>query len=234
MEVTAAAVYLRVSTDRCKRCRRKKHAPDDKCPRFEVEQDEANQRPDCAKLCAARGWSPVWFEEKESGAKERPEWRRALEAARRGEVGAVVFWAVDRTGRTRVQVAHDLSELFRWNVHVASVQDAWIDVGPGPARDLLVQVMAWVAEGERARLIERTKAGQARARLEGKTIGRPPKVGPGVVAAAREYREKWPRASLAAVAKHLERAGLGRFKRGTLWSALQDAGDRVPETGGQS
>lgn len=199
-----AAVYLRVSTERCRKCRRGPHQPDAKCPAFEAEQSEETQRPDCERLCRARGWEPVWFAERESGAKERPEWRRVLEAARRGHVGAVVFWAVDRVGRTAVQVAHDLGELFRWTVHVASVQDSWLDVGPGPMRDLLVQVMAWVAQGERRRLQERTKAGVARARLLGKTLGRPRADAAKLAAAALEVKNGRP------VARAAKLAGIGR------------------------
>lgn len=148
-----AAIYLRVSTD---------------------QQTEVNQEPDCLRLCAARGWEPVIVCETESGAKHRPMWRSVVEMARRGHVGAVVFWALDRIGRKRVEVAHDVSELARFRVHIVSVQDAWLDQPDGPLRDLLVQLMAWVAEGERRRLIERTNAGIARARGEGKHCGRPP------------------------------------------------------------
>jgi len=78
-----AAIYLRVSTD---------------------GQTEENQEPDCLRLCAARGWEPVVIRETESGAKERPEWRRVVELARRGQVGAVVFWALDRIGRKSLQI----------------------------------------------------------------------------------------------------------------------------------
>jgi DNA invertase Pin-like site-specific DNA recombinase len=169
-----AAIYLRVSTDRCRHCRRDSHDPDDKCSNFEPDQTEANQEPDCLRLCAARGWDPVIVRERESGAKERPGWRTVVEMARRGQVGAVVFWALDRIGRKRVQVAHDISELARFRVAIVSVQDAWLDQPDGPLRDLLVQLMAWVAEGERRRLIERTRAGLARAKREGKRFGRPP------------------------------------------------------------
>jgi putative DNA-invertase from lambdoid prophage Rac len=168
-----AAVYLRVSSK-------------------DGRQDESNQEPECVRLCAARGWESVLYRERESGAKERPIWKAVIEAARLGQVGAVVFWALDRTGRNRVQVAHDLGELFRFRVHVASVKDSWLDVGPGPLRDLLVQVMAWVAQGERDRLIERTKAGLERARAQGKRLGRPP-ADAGKVAAAvdRVLRHKF-------------------------------------------
>ena len=164
-----AAIYLRVSTD---------------------GQTEVNQEPDCLRLCAARGWEPVIIREVESGAKDRPGWRRVVEMARRGQVGAVVFWALDRIGRKRVQVAHDVSELARFRVHIVSIQDAWLDQPDGPLRDLLVQFMAWVAEGERRRLIERTRAGLARASGEGRRLGRPPvseDVRARVLAAAEVY-----------------------------------------------
>ncbi|WP_279324176.1 recombinase family protein [Anaeromyxobacter soli] len=48
----------------------------------------------------------------------------------------------------------------------------WLDTG-GPVRPLLVAVFGWVAEQERSRLIERTKAGLERARRQGKRLGRP-------------------------------------------------------------
>lgn len=148
-----AAVYLRVSTGR---------------------QDEGNQEPDCARLCAGRGWEPVFFRETASGAKQRPQWRRVVEAARTGHVGAVVFWSLDRTGRSRTEVCRDIESLGHFRVHVASVKDAWLDQPPGPFRDLMLQIVAWFAEGERRRLIERTKAGLDRARALGKRLGRPP------------------------------------------------------------
>jgi DNA invertase Pin-like site-specific DNA recombinase len=146
-----AGNYLRVSTEK---------------------QDESNQEPDCRRLCEARGWEPVWYREVMSGAKKRPVWDRLKEDVRTGAIRVVVFWALDRTGRTRVQIAHDLGELFRFGAEVASVKDAWLDMPAGPTRDLLVQIMAWVAEGERSRLIERTKAGLVRAVAAGRKLGR--------------------------------------------------------------
>lgn len=146
-----AGNYLRVSTDK---------------------QDESNQEPDCRRLCEARGWEPIWYREVMSGAKKRPVWDRLKEDVRTGVIRVVVFWALDRTGRTRVQIAHDLGELFRYGAEVASVKDAWLDMPAGPTRDLLVEIMAWVAEGERSRLIERTKAGLARAVAAGRKLGR--------------------------------------------------------------
>jgi putative DNA-invertase from lambdoid prophage Rac len=148
-----AAIYLRVSTEK---------------------QSEENQEPDCLRLCKARGWKPVLYRETMSGAKKRPVWDAVKEDVRLGKVAAVVVWALDRTGRNRVQIAHDLGELFRFGAVVASVKDSWLDQATGPLRDLLVQILGWVAEGERARLIERTNAGLDRARAQGRKLGRKP------------------------------------------------------------
>jgi DNA invertase Pin-like site-specific DNA recombinase len=52
-------------------------------------------------------------------------------------------------------------ELDRLGVPVRSVREAWLDTS-GPVRALLVAIVGWVAERERAQLIERTKAGMAR------------------------------------------------------------------------
>jgi DNA invertase Pin-like site-specific DNA recombinase len=84
-----------------------------------------------------------------------------------------VIWALDRAGRDRVRLAHDIAEFARKGVAVVSVRESWLDQPVGPLRDLLIQIMGWFAESERARLVERTKAGLARARAQGKTLGRP-------------------------------------------------------------
>jgi DNA invertase Pin-like site-specific DNA recombinase len=67
----------------------------------------------------------------------------------------------------------DVLELDRIGVQVVSVREPWLDTG-GPVRNLLVAIFSWVAEQERSRLIERTKAGLANARRRGVQVGRPP------------------------------------------------------------
>ena len=47
-----------------------------------------------------------------------------------------------------------------------SVCEPWLDTG-GAVRPLLIAIFSWVAEQERAHLVERTKAGIARARRQG-------------------------------------------------------------------
>src|SRR5580658_9662972 len=66
----------------------------------------------------------------------------------------------------------DVLELDRIGVQVLSVRESWFDTS-SPVRSLLIAILSWVAEQERARLVERTKAGLERARRAGKRIGRP-------------------------------------------------------------
>jgi putative DNA-invertase from lambdoid prophage Rac len=146
-----AAIYLRVSTDR---------------------QTAENQLAEVQQLAEARGFAPVVYRETESAAKKRPVLDGLMEDARRGKVRAVVVWALDRLDRNMVECINRVVELDRLGVPVISVREAWLDTS-GPTRSLQVAIFGWVAEQERGRLIERTKAGLERARREGKRLGRP-------------------------------------------------------------
>lgn len=145
------ALYLRVSTDR---------------------QTVANQADEVHRMVEARGYSPEVYEEVESVAKARPVLDRLLADARAGRVGAVAVWALDRLHRSMVGAIQTVLELDRLGVQVLSVREGWLDTN-GPVRPLLVAIFGWVAEQERARLIERTRAGLERARRQGKRLGRP-------------------------------------------------------------
>jgi DNA invertase Pin-like site-specific DNA recombinase len=149
--VTTAAVYLRVSTDR---------------------QTVQNQHADLLRLVQARGYEPAVYEEVESAAKARPVLDRLLADARAGRVEAVAVWALDRLHRSMTGAINTVLELDRLGVRVLSLREPWLDTD-SPVRPLLVAIFGWVAEQERTRLIERTRAGMARARREGKKIGRP-------------------------------------------------------------
>lgn len=146
-----AGVYLRVSTDR---------------------QTVQNQLADLDRLVRARGYDPAIYEEVESAAKARPVLDRLLADARAGRVHAVAVWALDRLHRSMTGAINTVLELDRLGVRVLSVREPWLDTD-SPVRPLLVAIFGWVAEQERTRLIERTRAGMDRARREGKKIGRP-------------------------------------------------------------
>jgi len=146
------AVYLRVSTE---------------------EQTLDNQRADIKRLIRARRLRLVAsFEEQVSAAKARPEFAAMLDAAHRGEFETLVVWALDRLGRSMVGNLQAVLDLDRCGVKVISINEPWLDTG-GPVRSLLIAIFGWVAEQERIRMGERTKAGLERARRQGVVIGRP-------------------------------------------------------------
>jgi DNA invertase Pin-like site-specific DNA recombinase len=163
-----AVAYLRVSTDK---------------------QTTANQRGEVARLAEARGYRVEVVEEQESAAKRRPVLDAVMERARRGEVRAVVVVALDRLDRSHLACMERVAELDRLGCAVISVREPWLDTS-GPTRGLLVSIFGWVAEQERRTLIERTKAGLARARREGKTLGRPSVLLPRDVEKAKAMRAK--------------------------------------------
>jgi DNA invertase Pin-like site-specific DNA recombinase len=187
-----AAVYLRVSTDK---------------------QTVENQRAEVEQLARARGYEPSFYEETESAAKARPVFDRMLKDARAGRVQAIAVAALDRMHRTMRGSIEDVLEMDRLGVRVLSVREGWLDT-EGPVRPLLVAIFGWVAEQERAVLIQRTRAGMARAKEQGQRFGRPRASPIKVAAALARVREG---ATIEAAAKA---AGLGY---GTVRRALAAA-----------
>jgi len=94
--------------------------------------------------------------------------------AHRGAFDVLVVWTLDRFGRSMTGNLAAVLALDAAGVQLVSVQETWLDTS-GPVRPLLIAVFSWVAEQERARLIERTNAGLARARAKGVRLGRPVK-----------------------------------------------------------
>jgi len=147
-----AALYTRVSTDK---------------------QATANQVADLTKLAAARGFTVVkTVEEIESGAKRRPELDKLIAE---GGYDVLLVWALDRLGRGGALEALTIMEsLNKRGISVVSAQESWLDTSAdNPMRDVLITFSATIAKMERARLIERTKAGLANARANGKVLGHP-------------------------------------------------------------
>ena len=191
-----AAIYLRVSTDR---------------------QNTENQLPDVQQLARARGYEVVRvYEEQASAVKHRPGYLQMMKDAKRGSFDVLVIWALDRFGRSMVGNLQDLLELDRVGVQIISVRESWLDTS-GPVRNLLVAIFSWVAEAERSRLIERTKAGLAAARRRGAKIGRPRRHVD--LDRARELRAEGR--SLRAVAKELD-IGYATLCRGLAVAAADD------------
>ncbi len=151
-----AAIYARVSTQ-------KNQTPQNQIIRLREVADRA-------------GWEVVeeYVDKGISGAKgrdKRPAFDRLCTAATRREIDVVMAWSVDRLGRSLQDLVAFLSEL------QASKVDLYLDRQgidtTTPGGKALFQMMGVFAEFERAMIRERVHAGLARARKEGKRLGRP-------------------------------------------------------------
>lgn len=136
-------------------------------------------------------------------AKDRPAFAELLRYVREGDVLAVS--AVDRLGRNAIDVQATVRALIERGVTVDVLGLGQISKGVG---ELILAVLAQIADMERSRIAERCQSGRevARASLQasGRThrgkvsLGRPRACDPVVVAAWRKENG----ASISATAKH--------------------------------
>jgi len=117
------------------------------------------------------------FIDNETGStNDRDGLKALLDAASRREFQIVLIWKLDRVTRMGAREALNFfHSLDCWAIEYKSVTESWLDSkGPVPMlRDILISIVGSFAKKEREDLILRTKAGLARARAEGKTLGRP-------------------------------------------------------------
>jgi putative DNA-invertase from lambdoid prophage Rac len=118
-----------------------------------------------------RGWTiAMQVREVGSGAAKREARERILEAARRREIDLVLVWRLDRWGRSVTDLLATLQELE--HLGVGFVLTEALDLTT-PAGRAMAGLLAIFAEFEREILRERTRAGLAHARQNGKRLGRP-------------------------------------------------------------
>ena len=131
-------------------------------------------------------------------ASERKGFRKLLDKLESGDV--LVVTKLDRLGRNAMDVRVTVEALTGLGVRVHCLALGGVDL-TSAAGKMTMGVIAAVAEFERDLLIERTQAGLARAKSEGKTLGRPQSLsklqtgvirqrlgfGESIAALAREY-----------------------------------------------
>jgi len=124
------------------------------------------------EYAARRGWAvAVQIREVNSGAARREAREKILEAARRREIDVVLVWRLDRWGRSVTDLLTTLQELEHLGVGFVSLTEA-LDLTT-PAGRAMAGLLAVFAAFEREILQERTRAGLAHARQNGKRLGRP-------------------------------------------------------------
>ena len=94
---------------------------------------------------------------------------------RLGEIDGVAFYALDRWGRTMSELVLELEEFAASGRSLISLKEG-LDLSTAAGR-LMANVLAAMANFERERIRERTLLGLARARAQGKKLGRPTKDG---------------------------------------------------------
>lgn len=109
------------------------------------------------------------FEEKASGGRwDRPQLHKMLDQLREGDV--VIVWKLDRLSRSLKDLLHIIEKIEAAGAGFRSITEA-IDTTT-PAGRMMMQMVGSFAEFERAMIRERTKAGLATAREQGRIGGR--------------------------------------------------------------
>lgn len=103
-------------------------------------------------------------------ALQRPQFIKMLDQVRNGET--LVVTKLDRLGRDAQDVGSTIKMLAARRIEVIVLQLGKLDL-TSAAGKLMLTMLAAVAEMERDLLVERTQSGLARAKAEGKTLGRP-------------------------------------------------------------
>jgi DNA invertase Pin-like site-specific DNA recombinase len=137
-------------------------------------QDTANQAIQLRAYCARQGWEIVEEYTDQGSAKngERSAFKRLFDDASKRRFDVVLVWALDRLTRAGVYETFDyVRRLTSYGVQFESYTEAHFRT-TGPAGELMLAVAAWIAQQERLRLSERTKAGLQRAKRQGQVLGR--------------------------------------------------------------
>ena len=141
------------------------------------EQDTTNQLIALTDWASQRSYQIAEvYEEEESAWKagHQKQLSRLLQDARTRKFDAVVVWALDRLSREGpLAILTLVNRLKLSGVKVISYQESWTEA-PGELGELLYAIAGWVAKMESERRSERTRAGLARVRAQGKRLGRPP------------------------------------------------------------
>jgi DNA invertase Pin-like site-specific DNA recombinase len=151
------ALYGRVSTD-------------------DKGQDPENQLRQLREWCVSGGHTIVHeYIDHESGRKkDRKRFAALFEDAHKRRFDCVLFWSLDRFSREgMVPTILHLQRLASYGVGFHSYTEAHLATDNELVRNILLALLASLAKVEAQKISERTRAGMARAKAQGKRIGRP-------------------------------------------------------------
>lgn len=151
------AIYARVSTDK---------------------QECENQLIQLRDFAAKQGWTIAheYLDWKTGTTADRTEFQKMFNDASRRKFDLVLFWALDRLSREGVlPTLKHLNSLESHGIGYRSFTEPYFD-SCGAFKDVVISIMATLAKLESVKRSERTKAGLARVRANGKHLGRPVKL----------------------------------------------------------
>jgi DNA invertase Pin-like site-specific DNA recombinase len=157
--VTKSAIYMRVSKD-------------------DGSQDPDNQLPVLKEEIERAGEELVEvYIDRETGTKgrrERSDFDRMFRDAERRQFELLRFWALDRFSREGIRKTIGyLQRLDHLGVRFKSQTEPYLNTDNELIAHIVLGVTSYYAQLEAQRISDRTKAGLARARAQGKVIGRP-------------------------------------------------------------
>jgi putative DNA-invertase from lambdoid prophage Rac len=147
-----AALYVRVST---------------------FDQEPENQLQEPRRYALARAWTATEYVDRGvSGAKDRrPALDQLMADAKRRKIDVVICWKLDRFGRSLAHLINAIQTLTDAAVGFTAMNEG-IDKSSATGR-LMLGILGSFAQFERERIRERVSAGLARAKAQGKRLGRP-------------------------------------------------------------
>jgi len=150
------ALYMRVSTNK---------------------QDVNNQLIQLRPYCSKNDWEihDEYIEVISGKQKSRPEYDRMFVDAHKKSFDIVLFWDFSRFSRAGTyHTLMKLKELENLGIGWQSYQEPYLS-SIGQWKDVVISVLSTVAQAEREKISERTKAGLQRAKRKGKRLGKRPK-----------------------------------------------------------
>jgi DNA invertase Pin-like site-specific DNA recombinase len=138
-------------------------------------QDPENQLRELKVFCNRQGWQivEVYTDHASGKRSDRASFKRMMLDASKRKFDHVTFWAMDRFSREGIEATlMYLRQLEGYKVGFRSYQEPFFD-SAGPFKELMIAMFASFASLERAKISERTLAGLAKAKAQGRIGGRP-------------------------------------------------------------
>ncbi len=135
------------------------------------DQTPENQRIRLTEYAREKEWECEVYTEVESTRNTRPVKAELLHKLRDGKYDGVLVYKLDRWARSSTELVLEIRELVSKGVVFISYTEN-LDFSTSTGR-LHFQILSAFAEFERDLISERTKEGIYRAKIRGKTLGRP-------------------------------------------------------------